>query len=136
MQPFNSILLVDDDKATIFLSQALLTYVHAAKEIAIAEDGIIACELLKKGHCPDIIFLDIRMPRMDGFEFLESLEKMDVCKNAKIVMLSSSVMLEEKQKAFAYKKVIEYFEKPLTEELIMKVINDCHSGGTTKLYPD
>jgi len=52
MQPFNKILLVDDDDATNYLSKLLLTDLKAATEIVIAEDGLAACELIKRGRCP------------------------------------------------------------------------------------
>jgi CheY-like chemotaxis protein len=123
MQKFNKILLVDDDEACNFLSSIIISDLDAANEVEMARDGIIACDLIKKERCPDIIFLDIRMPRMDGFGFLDSLVKSGLCDHVKIVMLTSSVRKEERDKAFSYKWVVDYFEKPLTEEIIQKVAN-------------
>jgi CheY-like chemotaxis protein len=121
MQFFKKILLVDDDGVANYLTIELLNELHAAGEIVVAEDGLEASELIKAAECPDIVFLDIRMPRMDGFEFLDNLEKESVCQNAKIVILSSSNRQEDKLKAFTYKRVIDYAEKPLTKEMIKKV---------------
>jgi CheY-like chemotaxis protein len=121
MQFFKKILLVDDDGVANYLTIELLNELHAAVEIVVAEDGLAASELIKAAECPDIVFLDIRMPRMDGFEFLDNLEKESLCQKAKIVMLSSSNRLEDKVKAFTYKRVIDYAEKPLTKEMIKKV---------------
>lgn len=122
MTPFNKVLLVDDDKSMNFLSEEILRFMNAAKEIQVAEDGWSACQLLDGQQCPDLIFLDIRMPRMDGFDFLEKMKKSGICKHVKVVMLTSSVRKEDQEKAMNYSHVIQYCEKPLTEEIIAKLL--------------
>src|SRR6266542_2246493 len=117
MHHFNKVLLVDDDEATNFLAALAIQNLNIANQIEVAEDGLIAYEWIKHNNCPDIIFLDIRMPRMDGFDFLENLSEMNTCKNVKIVMLTSSSRSEDRTKALSYKCVVAYFEKPLTEEM-------------------
>jgi len=121
MHHFNKVLLVDDDDATNFLAELAFRNLNIANEIEVASDGLIACEWIKQNNCPDIIFLDIRMPRMDGFDFLDNFSGMNVCKHVKIVMLTSSSRAEDKKRALTYKEVVEYIEKPLTEELIQKI---------------
>lgn len=115
-------MLVDDDEASNFLSRTILDDMGAAREIEVAEDGDIACELIGKDNCPDIIFLDIRMPRMGGFDFLNRLNKKGSCSKSKIVLLTSSAREEDRQKALQYQNVVDYLEKPLTEEAAQKVI--------------
>jgi len=121
MKPLDKVLLVDDDRSMNFLSQEILKDMNAAIEIQVAEDGLIACQMLEKQKCPDLIFLDIRMPRMDGFSFLERMESIGTCKNVRVVMLTSSLRKEDQEKALSYSHVVEYCEKPLTEELIEKI---------------
>ena len=121
MAHFNKVLLVDDDDATNFLASLAFKNLAIASEIAVASDGLVACEWLQQNNCPDIIFLDIRMPRMDGFDFLDIFTRMNTCKQVKIVMLSSSLRAEDKKKAFTYNAVVEYIEKPLTETVIQKI---------------
>jgi CheY-like chemotaxis protein len=121
MQHFNKVLLVDDDAATNFLAELAFQNLNIANEITIASDGYIASEWLKQNNCPDVIFLDIRMPRMDGFDFLEMLTEMNACKQVKVVMLTSSTRPEDKAKAFSYNVVVDYIEKPLTEQVIQKI---------------
>jgi len=129
MHHFNKILLVDDDEATNFLAELAFKNLAIANEIEVASDGLIAYEWLKQqNNCPDIIFLDIRMPRMDGFDFLENFAEMNVCKQVKIVMLTSSSRQEDKTRAFTYNAVIDYLEKPLTEEMIRKIAADYFEG--------
>jgi len=67
---FKKILVVDDDEASACLSTIILSDMHAAKDIEVAQDGYIASQLVDESNCPDIIFLDIHMPKMDGFELL------------------------------------------------------------------
>jgi len=121
MPHFNKVLLVDDDDATNFLASLAFKNLAIAEEIAVASDGLVACEWIKQNNCPDVIFLDIRMPRMDGFDFLDNFIRMDTCKKVKIIMLTSSMRAEDKKKAFAYNAVVEYIEKPLTETVIQKI---------------
>jgi len=121
MHHFNKVLLVDDDEATNFLAELAFKNLAIAHEIEVASDGLIAYEWLKQNNCPDIIFLDIRMPRMDGFDFLENFAAMNVCKQVKIVMLTSSSREEDKTRALTYNAVIDYLEKPLTEAMIQKI---------------
>ena len=121
MAMFSKILLVDDDEASNFLSETILSDMEAAGEITVARDGFAACDLVKKADCPDLIFLDIRMPRMDGFGFLDCLNKMGACGRTKVIMLTSSFRQEDKDKALNYKNVLDYFEKPLTEQIVRKV---------------
>jgi CheY-like chemotaxis protein len=121
MHQFNKVLLVDDDDATNFLAELAFKNLDIANEIEIASDGLIAYEWIRQNNCPDIIFLDIRMPRMDGFDFLDNITQTNVCKQAKVVMLTSSCRSEDKEKAFTYNAVVDYLEKPLTEAMIKKI---------------
>jgi len=120
----NKILLVDDDAATNFLSREILVDLDAAREILVVQDGDAACDLIRENSCPDIIFLDVRMPRMSGFDFLNMLDKMEICKKSKVVLLTSSSRMEDKEKALQYSNVLDYLEKPLTWKTAQKVIED------------
>lgn len=120
----NKILLVDDDAATNYLSREILVDLDAAREIVVVQDGDAACDLIRDNSCPDIIFLDVRMPRMSGFDFLNRLDKMQICKKSKVVLLTSSSRMEDKEKALQYSNVLDYLEKPLTWKTAQKVIED------------
>ncbi len=124
MRPFDKILIIDDDEATNFFSRTLLEKLEAAKEIAVAGDGRAACELIRQTGCPDLIFLDIRMPHMDGFEFLDCLQAVDGCKSAKVVMLSSVVLAEDAARARGYAQVMYCLEKPITKDMVEKAARD------------
>ena len=119
--PINKILLVDDDAAANYLSKELLESLQAAKTIEIAENVLRALKMISQEDCPDIIFLDIKMPGLDGFDFLDKLKKLTLSKNVKIVMLTSSLRPEDKLRAFSYKAVVDYLEKPLTPEKVQMI---------------
>ncbi|MCX2745490.1 response regulator [Mangrovivirga sp. M17] len=115
----SKILLVEDDEVTNFLSKSVLKSAGFEK-IDEALNGMEAYERIQI-ECPDIIFLDINMPVMDGWEFLEEKKEKAQCENVKIIMLTSSPHPADKKKARSYPCVIEYFEKPLTNEKVEKL---------------
>jgi CheY-like chemotaxis protein len=117
LTPINKVLLIDDDATANYLSKELLERMHAAKEIEVAENCIRALKLIAQSS-PDVIFLDIKMPAIDGFDFLERLKELALEKKIKVVMLTSSIRPEDRLRAFSYKAVIEYIEKPLTSEKV------------------
>jgi CheY-like chemotaxis protein len=114
----NKILLIDDDATANYLSKELLESLNVAKEIEVAENGIRALKLLQQSEPAEVIFLDVKMPGIDGFDFLEKLKDLMVDKKIKVFMLTSSVRPEDKLRAFTYRAVVDYFEKPLTPEMV------------------
>ena len=122
LMTINKILLIDDDATANYLSKELLESMKAAKKIEVAENCIRALKLLQQSDPADVIFLDIKMPGIDGFDFLEKLKGLMLQKKIKVFMLTSSVRPEDKLKAFTYRAVIDYFEKPLTPEMIHTVL--------------
>ena len=109
------VFLVDDEETSNFLSDYILRESRFAPEILKFHSGEDALEALETGVIPDCIFLDIRMPGMGGFEFLEELYKREMnSEKIKVVMLSSSIYSEDKKKAFSYECVVHYISKPLT----------------------
>ncbi len=117
------VLLVEDDEIANFISVKILTGMGiSSPEIAL--NGKLALSKVA-GKGPDLIFLDINMPVMDGFEFLAEVQKEKLCPNAKIIMLSSSHNPSDKQKSETFPQVIDYIIKPLTTEKIMQSLAMC-----------
>lgn len=110
----NRVLLIEDNEITNFISREVLKK-EGFTEVHEVLNGMEAYKFLEK-DCPDIIFLDINMPVMDGWEFLKEKESKALCKNVKIFVLTSSGHPDDKIKASSYTSVVEYFEKPLTKE--------------------
>ena len=124
MKP-EKILLVDDDVAFNFLNRLLINSTGLKCEIDECLDGSAALNyVLNSEKCPDVILLDINMPVMDGFEFLEEFEKHHKLRNhTKVFVLTSSDQDEDRNSAKKYTCVKGYFDKPLTDEHVQHIIS-------------
>lgn len=119
LERFPKVLMIDDDHISNFINLKLMNRV-GFKEILVAENGEQAIELLKKDKkVPELIFLDINMPVMDGFSFLEdySLLKIENREKVEICVLTSSSHPDDIQKMKEL-GIKHYINKPLTEEKI------------------
>ncbi len=130
----NCILIIDDDEPTNFISRMLIDEYDCAENIEIVQSGAEAlrylakCEQANPGNnfnlCPDLILLDINMPAMNGWEFLEQYEKLDktIKDNIVIEMLTTSINPDDRLKAENIKAVAGFETKPLTTEKIDSII--------------
>ena len=117
----NYVMIIDDSNPDQFLSKLVLEENNPSIRILQAYDGLEALEILEKeDQQPEVIFLDINMPRMNGHEFLEAYDKKEKCGSV-VVMLSSSDQNNDKEMAFKHTCVKKYLVKPLTEESIEEV---------------
>ncbi len=108
------VMIVDDSEPDQFISKVMIEEHDPDITILQAYDGQEALELLDAAEqTPEIIFLDINMPRMDGHEFLKVYDQRDEKKAAVVIMLTSSSQEKDKEKSLAYRCVKSYLEKPL-----------------------
>jgi CheY-like chemotaxis protein len=134
MRAIRKILIVDDDEISCFLQRSCLEEMNIAEEIEHVHDGLQALKWIEKNYAieathpgdrPDLVFLDINMPVMNGFEFLEELERLEQANLIRIhiVMLTSSVNpMDINQAAKFTNRLKGYITKPLTEESVEKIM--------------
>lgn len=111
----SSVMVVDDSEADQFICDHILRKHNLNIDILTAYDGEEALAVLKNAdNLPQLIFLDINMPRMNGHEFLEKYSNTyDLSQSPVVVMLTSSDHKEDIDKSMAFDAVSEYFTKPL-----------------------
>ena len=122
----NCIMLVDDDEDDNFFHEREIQKSHLVPIVITKNSGRKALEYLKLKIEPhsDLIFLDINMPGMNGWEFLEEYNKLDkpLQGRAIIIMLTTSDNPDHVAKANAYNFVSDYITKPLTKEILADVV--------------
>ena len=118
------ILLVDDDEAFNFLNRIVFIDSNIICRMDEVTDGKAALDYLEESsECPEIILLDINMPVMDGFEFLEQFEKQGKCtQRSNIFILTSSHRDEDRIKSLENNMVKGYFDKPLTAAHVKEIL--------------
>lgn len=124
MAKFSEVLLVEDDPITILVCDRIIKMSEFADKVTTCENGKIAIDFLTSiGHenqIPPIIFLDINMPVMNGWDFLEEFEmvKSNFKELPRIYLLSSTVDPEDYKKAKKYSQVQNFMSKPLTKQAL------------------
>lgn len=115
-----NVLLIDDNDVDNYVSKHIITKSKRAEKISVQSSAIDALEYLTKLYTsseefPDMIFLDIRMPEMDGFGFLDEFSKFPEAINNQcaVVMLTSSSDQNDIDRAAQYSVVKKYLNKPL-----------------------
>jgi CheY-like chemotaxis protein len=125
----NCILLVDDDEPTNFLNRMTLEQAGCAEYIQVVQSGQAALDFLDRFH-PDLIFLDINMPAMDGWEFLERYRQLPPDQKTSIVMimLTTSLNPDDEAKARAIPEVSGFENKPLKADRLRELLKNYFPG--------
>ncbi len=117
---FKQALLIDDNLIDNLINKKILEKNEIVENIKVYQSAIEAIDFLKdhladKEEFPDFILLDIRMPEMDGFGFLEEFEKLDtqLKEETSIFVLSSSLDPADNRRMKANKRVVKFIRKPL-----------------------
>lgn len=124
------ICLIDDDKVYQYTATKSIEASGVVQRVLVFDDGETAYTYLvdnlsTRNYLPDIIFLDINMPYMDGWEFMEEFVKLKpkLAKPITIYMVSSSIQEEDIQKAKSLEEVCDYIIKPIDTEMFAKVLD-------------
>ncbi len=125
---FERVLLIDDNDIDNFINERMITTNQFGRQVIVKNSGELALTYLKENESnpdllPEVIFLDLNMPIMDGFAFLEEFEKLSetVKKTGKVVVLSSSISPEDINRASTNPLVKKYVNKPLNEKYLLAI---------------
>ncbi|HWK07254.1 MAG TPA: response regulator [Puia sp.] len=127
------ILLIDDDEPTNFLNKMTVEQTGCARHVAIAQSGQEGLDFLmgqrsavNDTDCPhpDLIFLDINMPAMDGWEFMEKYKQLPKEQKASIVliMLTTSLNPDDEEKTKHIPEISGFENKPLKERQLEQIL--------------
>jgi len=129
MKPVANIFLIDDDKLFLFLTRK--TILATKKEVNLKEfsDGTVALDYLRSivnnnELFPNIIFLDISMPIMDGWDFLDEYMKLDshIVNKPRIYIFSSSISPHDIERAKSIGVVTDFIVKPLIKDKFIELL--------------
>ncbi|RTY89811.1 response regulator [Flavobacterium sp. GT3R68] len=140
MKKIENICLIDDDMIFQFLTQKVICETKLVKDIDLFSNGLDAIKFLKSVQnerelLPDIILLDLFMPVMDGWAFLDEYRKLEskLAKEIPIFIVSSSIDPSDLQKSKLISSVSDFIVKPMTKEKFLHIIKNfsLSSSGTS-----
>ncbi len=130
------VVIVDDDAVVLFLHKTLVQRSTLSSSLYCFDNGLDAYSFLcsRNSHNPIIVLLDINMPKMSGWDFLDKMVADGCDQNVWVVMVTSSINSSDRKKAEKYPNVIDYLEKPLSkeacEDLHVRVQHYLNPSGT------
>jgi CheY-like chemotaxis protein len=118
--------IVDDDEIFQFTTKIKFEKLGLVEDVMIFNDGEEAIQFIQSGNkedMPEILLLDINMPIVDGWDFLELFEKVPKEKQQmmEILMLSSSINPDDVKRAEANAYVVDYITKPISDADVKKI---------------
>lgn len=120
------VLLIDDDDVFNFVHKRIIERIELGVEVVVIDSCRLALDYLSTPDLvmPDFIFLDINMPEMNGFDFLDSASSLpnEVRSKMKVVFVTSSLNEADVTKAHSYPMVVGFQDKPLNAEVITKLL--------------
>ncbi len=128
MKKINTLCIIDDDNIFTLVAKKIVNLVGFCENTVLLKNGREALDYFnslesKESTFPEVIFLDLNMPLMGGFEFLRELEKLKGSENTKVFIFTSSIDPDDQQRANEYKVVDQFVEKPLTVDKL-KLISE------------
>ena len=128
MEKLKRILLIDDDVNTNFYNRILFEQAKVSDDILEFQNAKEGLDYLKNENEVSLILLDINMPIMNGWQFLEAYDQLDEKQKEAIivVMLTSSINIDDQEKASKYHSVKKFIRKPISPELINEIMELFH----------
>lgn len=129
MNQTKTLTLIDDDEIFVFLTKKAIEKTKLIDQIKVFDNGLDAIIFLKENKdnieiLPEVIFLDLNMPVMDGWQFLEEyiLLHPTIGKKITVYICSSSISPDDIKRAKAINEVADYIIKPITKEKLIEII--------------
>lgn len=130
MKKIEIIALIDDDPAFVFITEKIIEKTNHFKEVKVFDNGLNALNYLKENlnndiHLPNIIFLDLSMPVMDGWQFLDEYALLEIKNKSKITVYicSSSISPYDITRAKSINEVTDFIIKPITKEKLTEIVS-------------
>lgn len=123
---YSKVLLIDDNSLDNFVNKKLLESIGFAQEVNAFQSPVEALDFIKNAkhtELPEVIFLDINMPEMDGFQFLDAFALLtEATQNqCKIIMLSTSESFKDLNRANKNRFIKKFLNKPLTAQTVQAI---------------
>lgn len=118
------VVIVDDDSVVLFLHRVLIDLSILPSAEGSFKNGKEALDhISRNADCqpPYLVLLDINMPVMNGWDFLEEIQTQEFKENIFVAMVTSSINTDDQEHARQYPQVIDYLEKPLRKEACEKL---------------
>ena len=137
MKSFKCVLLIDDDKSINRFHQIVMQSLGLVNVVVEKRNGkkalaYLSNTVLEDKNCstnlhPEIIFVDLNMPVMDGFKFIDTYTKTEeyIIHKPIIIVLSTSLIPQEKEKIESNDNILMFVNKPLTKDGILKIFELC-----------
>jgi len=125
LEKWSCVMLIDDNEADNFLHEVAIREADCADDIVVFDMAEEALESLEKGAVsPEVVFLDLNMPGMDGWEFLEVYRRLpkDRRKAVVIMMLTASSNPKDRERAVEQYEVTGFSNKPLTKDMCLEIM--------------
>ena len=123
-----TVLIVEDDPVSSFLAQNVLKLIGLDKQLYTAKNGKEALEIFNRCFCgeigmPDLILLDLKMPVMDGFQFIQAYQKLQFLHKEKVLIVVTTSSVDDHDIDRAEELGIKYYlEKPISEVVLKSII--------------
>jgi CheY-like chemotaxis protein len=128
MKKLKSILIIDDDGDCSFFHERLMKKMGCAENIETVRDGkegltLLTANLQAGKPNPNLIFLDVNMPGMGGWDFLEEYQKNNQTEKDKtiLILLTTSIRAEDAERAKKYPDISGYYKKYLSEKTLGEI---------------
>lgn len=124
--------IIDDDKMFTYILSKQMKLVEFSGSLLVFHNGLEALKYLEPvlespEALPDVILLDLNMPVMDGWQFLDEFTRFDIQKKITVYIVSSSISQADHVKAASYKEVSRFYVKPIVMKDLVDMVNNMNT---------